>query len=698
MSEKHFLLLGAMRRAALALLLCLCFPHEGSAQMAAEGPYMTWEDFVDYLQAEDTEGGLTQTDWDNLEERTLHPFQLNRMTREDLIALPFVTPEQADSLLSYRRMRRGVLSLGELQLVKGFDYFTRAALSLFVRCDSAYVDAAAGKEKGQRTPSRRLLLGGRHEVETRADVPLYKRDGYRREEGKKITEANHYAGNAVRHIVRYRYAYGQEAAYGFTTEKDAGEPVCKRGFYPYDYWSGYVYLRPRGRNWAVVAGDYELRSAQSLLLGSRYMVNRQMLASASRRFAPLSFRPHTSSDESRFYRGAAATWRRGATELTGFLSFRMADATMDGDTVRTLLRTGLHRTLSEIGRRRNVGCLAAGLSATHRFGAFSAGVNAAYTHYGHVVCPAARAYNAYYFRGRNAAGLSAVYNYAAGKISLRGEIAFDDRLHWATEHFLSARLCDNLTAGIQLRHFTPRFVSLQGSAVQQGSRVANEQGVLANLRWLPFRRCEVEAYADFFRFMKPTYTAVLPGAKGIELMAGGKLGLGTGWQLAACYRAKSVQRTVTGYRALEYNTRQSLRLAASCTHTRWSVTAQLDGSLHKRQTAPWQKGWMVSSRAVWKPSRVFCFKAFASVFFTDSYDTALYAYEPQMRYAMSVPSFAYHGMRGVALAEVRVFSWLSAGVRCGSLRYFDRREISSGTERIRSGWKNDLSFQLRLIL
>lgn len=698
MSKKYFPVLGIARRAALALLLVLAFPWLASAQMAADGPYMSWEDFVDYLQAEETEDGLTQSDWENLEERVSHPLQLNRLTREDLLALPFVTGEQADSLLSYRTARRGILTLGELQLVKGFDYFTRAALSLFVRCDSVYVGGEMENARERHTPFRRLLFGGRHEVETRADVPLYKRDGYRTEEGKTITKANHYAGNAVRHIARYRYAYGTEAAYGLTTEKDAGEPVGKRGFYPYDYWSGYVFLRPRGRNWALVAGDYELRAGQSLLLGSRYMVNRQLLASASRRFAPLTFRPHTSSDEIRFYRGAAASWRIGGTELTGFLSYRMLDATMDGDTVRTLLRTGLHRTLSEIERRRNVGCLAAGLSATRRFGAFSASINAAYTHYAHVVSPAVRAYNAYYFRGRNAAGLSAVYDYAAGRFSLRGEIAFDDRLHWATEHFFSVRVCDNLTAGVQLRHFTPRFVSLQGSAVQQGSRVANEQGVLANLRWLPFGRCEVEAYADFFRFMKPTYTAVLPGAKGLELMAGGKLGVGGCWLLAARYRAKSVQRTVTGYRALEYNTRQSLRLSATCTRTKWSVTAQLDGSLHKRQTASGEKGWMVSSRATWKPSRAFAVKAFASVFFTDSYDAALYAYEPQLRYAMSVPSFAYHGMRGVLLAEARILSWLSAGVRCGSLRYFDRREISSGTERIRSGWKNDLSFQLRFFL
>lgn len=689
-----------LHAALLVLVLPFGLPLVSAAQMREDAPYMSWDDFVSWLRdGGDGEEEVTQAEWDYMEEKALHPLQLNRVTREDLLALPFLTEAQADSLLSYRTVRRGVLSLGELQLIKGFDYFTRAALSLFARCDSAYAAVPAGKlaEEGAHT-LRSLLLGGRHEVETRLDAPLYQRDGYRREEGKKLTKANHYTGNALRHIARYRYRFGQEAAYGLTMEKDAGEPVGKRGFCPYDYWSGYVMLRPRGRRWAVVAGDYELRSAQSLVAGSRYMVSRQLLTASARRFSPLAFSPHTSADESRFYRGAAASWRGVAAEVTGFASYRRVDATVDGDTARTLLSTGLHRTPSEIERRRNLGCFVAGLAATQHFASFTFGLNAVYTRYSRVVWPAARAYNAYYFRGRDAAAFSAVYHYSVGWFTVRGEVAADHRLHWATEHWLSARFGGKWDAALQLRHFTPRFVSLHGSSVQQGGRVANEQGALLSLRWLPLRRCEVEAYADFFRFMKPTYTAVLPGAKGMEVSAGVKWAADGGWQFNARYRAKSVQRTVSGHNALEYATRQSARVAAVCKRRKWSVTAQLDGCLCKRQTSSAQTGWMLSSRATWKPSGRVELKAFASVFFTDSHETALYAYEPQLRYAMSVPSFFCHGMRGVLLADVRVLRWLSAGVRYGSLRYFDRREISSGTERIRSGWKNDLSVQLRLQL
>ena len=52
-------------------------------------------------------------------------------------------------------------------------------------------------------------------------------------------------------------------------EKDAGEPVGKRGFYPYDYLSGYVLLRPREKNWSFALGDYNVWSGNGLLLGRR---------------------------------------------------------------------------------------------------------------------------------------------------------------------------------------------------------------------------------------------------------------------------------------------------------------------------------------------------------------------------------------------------------------------------------------------
>ena len=122
----------------IILFLCCTCVEKAGAQMV-DGPYITWEDFVqsylDPYQADnDTDVDLKE----RLEVLAQHPMQINLLGRDDLLQLPFITGEQADSLLSYRAKKHGFVSLGELQLIRGMDYYTRVYLSLFVRCEAAY--------------------------------------------------------------------------------------------------------------------------------------------------------------------------------------------------------------------------------------------------------------------------------------------------------------------------------------------------------------------------------------------------------------------------------------------------------------------------------------------------------------------------------------------------------------------------------
>lgn len=145
-----------------------------------DGPYITWEDFVqsylDPYQADndnDTDVDLKE----RLEVLAQHPMQINLLGRDDLLQLPFITGEQADSLLSYRAKKHGFVSLGELQLIRGMDYYTRVYLSLFVRCEAAYPPT---KEQLQRWKENdkitKKLFTGNHTIESRLDWPLYQRE------------------------------------------------------------------------------------------------------------------------------------------------------------------------------------------------------------------------------------------------------------------------------------------------------------------------------------------------------------------------------------------------------------------------------------------------------------------------------------------------------------------------------------------
>lgn len=677
--------------------MLLFFPLLLVAQTAG-GSGLSWDDFVnEYVENGEWEESdpPSGAQLDYLEELAARPLQINRASREDFLTLPFVTEEQVDSLLSYRRAKRGFGALGELMLVKGWDYSSRRYLSLFVRCDSLYLSP---KEK---TPRRKGLWGkltsvptGKHEVETRLDVPLYRREGYRTPAAP--THTNYYTGNSLHHILRYRYAVRREVACGLTMEKDAGEPVGCRGFYPYDYLSGYVVLRPYGKSWALALGDYELWGGRGLLFGRAFYAGREQLVQPLRQTAT-TFRAHTSADESRFFRGAAfsRTFRR--MDVLVFASYRLLDArlTADGDTARSLLQTGLHRTLSERERRRNLGCLTAGGHIGYRFRAVRLALSGYASRFHLPLWPETRWYNLGYFRGRTAGGAAFSYHFQKGAWTLQGETACDHGLYVATEHAVGFRPSSRLMCNLQVRSFSPRYVSLYGHALQQGSRVANEQGVMGAVRFFPRQEVELTAYIDLFRFPRPTYTAKLPCAKGMEWQVQGKWSPTSRRSFLFRYRMRVRQQTVSGYDLLEYRQLHRLRFSSTFTGGKFSLTPQFDASLALRQTGGRSFGWMPSLRAAWKPGGHFSLKAFFSVFFTDSYDSRLYAYEPQLYRAASFSSFSYHGLRMLVLAGYAPTRRLTLSLRVSSTRYFNRNQIASGTELICSPWKNDLSLQLR---
>lgn len=201
------------------------------AQMQ-DGPYMTWDDFVlDYWDGQ-LSGENIEVDAEKLEQLenlAHHPLQINRCTREEMSIFPFLEEAQIDSLLSYRERKHGIHSLGELQLVKGMDYFTRCKLSLFVRCDSAFPPSETFRHLIEQ--SRRLgpkMLKGHHELETRLDIPLYWRAGYT--QPVVPSKANYYVGNALHHVMRYRYAYKREVMYGLTMERMQASLWVSEGF------------------------------------------------------------------------------------------------------------------------------------------------------------------------------------------------------------------------------------------------------------------------------------------------------------------------------------------------------------------------------------------------------------------------------------------------------------------------------------
>lgn len=651
---------------------------------------LTWDDFrAEYLEATgDDDAPVDAEAEERLEELAAARPNLNTVGRDVLLALPFLTVAQTDSILAYRERYGRFWSLGELMYVGGLDYAARRWLGVFL---------SVAPPSAARPTLREALLSGQHELTVRADVPLYRRAGYRTQTSASGgVQEKAYVGAPWANVVRYRYRQGTAMRYGLTLEKDAGEAFGRKGNYPYDYVSGYVQVGSAEGRWRVLLGDYNVSWGQGLALSGALWTSRLSVLDAPMR-AAMPFSPHTSAEENRFFRGAAGLVELGKFVVSAFVSYHRLDANVEGDTVRTLLTTGYHRTVAERDRKDAVGSAAAGGRVAWRHGALRLGLGAVYTHYAKPIAPKPRYYNQYYLRGSDATALSATWRYVSRRWSVQGEAAADKSFHLALSQTLTFTPLDELGLTLQHRNFSPRYVSPYGRTLQAASRVANEHGLLLGLRYGGLRRLELRGYADYARLPEATYRA--HGATNRwEAFAQLVWLPKRGTSLALRYRMRAVQRDVTGYDGLmEYATTHRLRLRGDWAPAsgRLALHAQLDATMAARQTAKTDYGWGAALRTTWKPNQRLGVALYANYFRTDSYAAAVYAYEPRLVYSYAMPALFGHGCRGVALVNWRVVGRLDLSVRGGLTHYFDRDAISSGTERINSSSKGDLSFQLR---
>ena len=657
--------------------------------------YMEWEEFVEAYLYNDlgdeggSEGESASAEQarleflEQLEELHRQPLNLNTATRDELLALPFLSSAQVDTLLSYRQRHRRFVTLGELQTIPQIRFQERRYLSLFVYAGDTVRSPQTWQDR---------WLGGKYEVTARADVPLYRRDGFKATTADKPNQ--HYYGAPVTHALRYRYRHSSGAAYGLTLQQDAGEPFGRGNNHPYDYWSVYARVPlPRQRT-ILWLGDYDVLWGEGLLMGGMNYGGRAVLLSNALRQSHV-IRPHTSMMEQGFQRGVAAQTLLGRRwEMQAFASFRSVDGHLDGDTVTSLRDAGLHRTKSEILTQRALREALGGTRLLYHWQGGGASVGGYGAWYDKTIYPALHDYNRYYLRGKSAGGWSMDAAHDARRWSYRGECAFDASLHTATSHTL--RLSPTMrpfSVVVQARYFSPRFVAPYAETLQSASRVQNELGLLLGADYQGWRRARLSGYVDYAYHERPMYR-VSASSHRLRAWLSAAFPLRSAWEMEARYQYNGKQEDVTGHPGLlQFLHRHALRLAAHLQQPNYSLRLSADACALFSQTASVRWGRMLSARAMWTPLPTLQLHTFVACFWTDDYASRIYGYEPQLRHGGGFPSFAYQGARLVLLGNWQLTSRATFSLRYSFLRYFNRQEISTGAARIASPMQNDLCLQ-----
>lgn len=637
-----------------------------------------WDSVLEQLAVADSDDTDPQQTILKYEELHDNPLNINRSSPQQLMTLPFLSENDVEEISAYIYMHGPLLSMGELQLIRGLDYEKREILKHFVFI-------GPGPEERRKIRLKDVLRYGKLETVQSADIPLYTRDGYRNHSASVLQKYpnREYLGTRVGHSLRLSFSYNSGIRFGLTAQKDAGEPFFEKRPAGYDFYSPYMLIQDIGRLKTVALGRYRVSTGCGLLMGTGFSMGSG--ADAARRTG-VSVKPHSSGSETGYLTGAAVQWGK-KTEFTAFASCQMTDANLSDDgSISSFKTDGYHRTPLEFSRKHNIRQNTAGAAVQYDRHGTALGAAIIAEHFSHKLPD----------NGCTLFGLSADFAIRRPRFSIWGETAANlCNGATATLDNLLLRLPGHHDLTLSLRWYSPRYESLHSSGMAQ-SEVHNEYGFMASVR-RESGRVKTGCLIDFFGHREPCYQASAP-SHGIQFRSTASCSRVFDGTLKASLNFKAVQKDCAGTGGLEYMRTVRLKLRHETgSADGWSAQSQwlLNMSSFPGKGRSWGKAvnGHIRHSVNLNGGTGLEFYVSGCLFSTGSYDSAVSIYENGPRYGFGFMTLSGKGCRMAAMAKISLPCRLQLTAKIGSTIYSDRDSMGSGAAKLDSSHKEDLGIQ-----
>ncbi|MBP3943259.1 hypothetical protein J5U18_06745 [Sphingobacteriaceae bacterium WQ 2009] len=620
-----------------------------------------------------------------------NPQSIQAISQRDLQELGFINALQLQAFIAYRNEYGPFTSLLELQAIPHWDANTIQLLLPFVSLPRAS-ERQLLKNIFQQKPQQDLLLRYARALET--------------PEGYKIVDPtrSRYLGALDRYLVRYRLHFADDFRIAITMKQDAGEPFFSR-YQPegFDFYAASLYLKKWKSFKQLILGDYTLQIAQGLLAwgGLGFGKGTQVGQVAKQ---GVGAKPYTSSLEYNFFRGITGTYTFRALEFTPFIAFQYVDGnvqkTDSGRFVSSFGRTGYHRTPTEIQNKNSLAQLVYGLNTVYRKRSLTLGSAVLHTRYDAYKVRPNTLRNYYDFEGDNLLTMNVYGNYTFRNLYFFGEYAFNPSYSEGRAFItgLLAGLTKRASLAVVYRDYGKEYKHLWGNGLGEKSNTQNERGLYMGFVYQQPRKFDWNTYVDIFYFPGPSYLADFR-AQGMDLMSQFNWiqNRKDQYTFRVRYRLRMENYLPTGApdNSLVPIDRWQLRLQYHMQYTPvWSFRARLEGVSYQKVPAAEELGWMVYQDIFYRKA-AYRLNIRVAYFATASYAARIYAYENDLLFAASFPSYFNRGWRYYLNVQVKLTKNLNSWVRYARFQYPDLENLGSGLDLIRGNQRSELKLQLR---
>ena len=647
---------------------------------------------------------------DELENIQNNPINLNSDQITLLYQLFLIDENQLENLQNYIRDNGSLLSVFELSAIEGFSQEKIDRLLPFVEVKPIV--------QFQFPTLKQLSQHGRHDLLMRYQRIPENQVGYSSAEDS-INLNSFYLGNADKYYLKYKYSYSNKFQMGVTAEKDAGELFLKeptsvaiqneidayfnKGF---DFASVHLFGQNLGIVKQLVIGDYQLLLGQGLTLWTGLSYGKSADAVQLKKFESF-IKPNTSANENGFLRGAAVHFGQKNWSALVFFSKNQQDASVQIDEngneyVSGLLNTGFHRTVSELRQKNAMNIQLYGGRLKYTFNNFALGFTAYTATFSKVIKTEIAPDNLYDFRGSSQSNFGLDYGFNFWKAHFYGEFAYNSDGGKAMLSGVNIPFLSRMQLTLFYRNYQAEYHNLYATALSENGTVTNERGFFAGTAIDLTKKICLQAYTDFFSFPWLKYSQDAPSG-GVEyrFQIFYELQRNTNFHFKFRYKQKNVNTTAVLSDANNFlidQTKFNWQLQFNyALNDYFTFKNRIEIVQFNEEFSANSVGYMVYQDIAYRaPNQKFGSNTRLALFNTDTYASAIYAYENDVLYAFSIPAYAGQGWRFYQLIHYDISRNITFWIRYSLSYYPNQNTIGSGLDEISGQTKSEIKAQLRI--
>jgi len=621
-----------------------------------------------------------------------NPLNLNTVQKEDLTSLDLLSDIQINDLMEHRTKYGPLLALFELQTLPTWD-------TSFIQLILPFITL---EDRSETPPISLFELSRKGKIETitRFQHPLEKSDNdvYPQNVSAK------FIGNKEYYLTRIRYTYQQRVSIGITAEKDLGEPffnnINKNGF---DFYSSHLQVKAGKRLKNVIFGDYHVQIGQGLNCWTSFALGKSLELTTCKKNAQV-IRPHTSTEENRFFRGVASEFAYKRFTLFVFTSRHRKDASIHSDSsnqISSVLTSGYHRTESELARKDILKETALGGYLRYDLGTLHVGLASVFFYYMPSINQKVTSYNQFDFRGKQYQSASVDYSYTYRNVLVFGEFSYVDfSKKTAFLQGLMLALDSKNSLSLLYRNYDKGYETTYNAGFSEGNTVQNENGLYVAFASVFAKYWSLQAYSDFFRFPWLKQQVCLP-SKGLENCMQITWKPSKKLEFYVRYRSQIKEQNSS---ALTENLK--FLTTVNQTNLRFNLTYKMTDLLEIRSRL---EGVSVTRLDKQKETGLLFFQDVNLtsknkksdlilrfvLFDTDSYASRLYSFESSPTYQYSSPAFYGKGIRAYLLFRLTFWKRFDCWFKIGDTHYLSKDNSSIDLNQIIATQKKEINIQLR---